>query len=192
MISTIEIENLAIRKRKKERTSAIWFIYNKIINLLFEKKKIKQLKAMAEIALENQNITQTNTPTFIFESKWYTYPYNASIPKDTKGLNRYLCKECLNKVYDIMKKDSFEEGVLLAKITTYISKIVCHCKTIESVQTLLPPDIALNVPHEMKEAYNIGDSLTEEEVINFKSKNKKNMQALSQFYMVELLMAKVK
>lgn len=190
-MSLVDIEKLKIKKIQRNRAEAVNWIYKETLKLVYEEREHRKSEAMAEIAQQNQVKIHGSSPTFIYKGKWYTYPSNAQMPKDTKGFNRFLDHEFLQKVYAIMEDESFEAIEMAVGIKEYLGNMITTCNTIEDLKTLLPNCINLQVYEGVAQCYNIGDPLTDEQIEIFNLRNQNHKQALQQFLMMELLMAKV-
>lgn len=192
MLTTKEIEKLKTKQIKRNRAVAVNWLYKTILNQIYEEREHRKILAMAEIAQQNQIKIHGSSPTFIYKGKWYTYPHNACMPKDTQGYNRYLDYEFLQKVYAITEKDSFESIEMEAKIKGYLGNMITVCNTTQDLQSMLPDCINLHISEEISQLFNQKEPLTEEQIEFFHFKNQQNKKALQQFLMTELLMAKVR
>ena len=186
-------------KRRKERSRLIYIMSERMNNGVFENQKIQKLKAMADIALENQQIFNSMYPAFMFEGTWYAYPYNADIGKG-KDISRTLDATLLPKVIDIIHSDCFEHKMNAVYIKNLINNALGICQKLHCLKRLIPSEvweptyafITKRVSEsELMDVLDIGEALTEDEVNQFKEQNKQGYDALKYLYMTELLLTKV-
>lgn len=178
----------------KRRITLIYGLNNLLLQQFYKHQEIMQLKAMGKLALENQNKTNGNYPCFMFEGVWYTYPYNAEMPKNTEGIPRSLDINLIHKAIAIMYQNDFEETISIEYIRNFIGNALNLCRTINCLEELLSIDIKqiTTTLHtgELEEIYNIGNPLTKEEINQFKQKNVAGIKAVQQLTMKELLLAR--
>ena len=158
-----------------------------IILKVYEDRKVKKLKAMAELARENQVKGNLPNAIFMYKGVWYSYPYNAVIPTIPLGVPRSLDPSLMYKAVDIMD-ESFEEKRDISYVDAMIKNALDLCRTSACLKKLIPGKLW---PTGTVVEYTIGDVLTKEEVDNFNFKNVKGLDAVKSLYMMELLMAKV-
>ena len=186
-------------KRRKERSRLIYIMFESMNNGVFESQKIQKLKALADIALENQQILNSMYPAFMFEGIWYTYPYNANTG-NMSSITRTLDISLIRKVVDIVHGDCFEHKIAAVYITNLINGALGICNRLHCIKKLIPSEVWEPMytfltkrvsESELMSVIDIGEELTEEEINQFKEQNKQGYDALKHLYMTELLLAKV-
>lgn len=155
----------------------------------------RKLKAMGDLAQENQAIRNSSATAFAFEGKWYFHPWNIEVhPRQTKDLDRVLDPSLYERAVEIIHGGGFNEALTKENIRVMLISAIDICNNVESLGDLLPHSI-LNIPRELvdtaERVYSLGIPLTQEQIDDFKVKHAKGIKALGILYMTEILMAKV-
>jgi len=165
---------------------------NHIMASIYQKQEEKKLRDLAVIAQKNQQIRNTSCPCFMFAGYWYTYPWNAVMPRDTKGYNRTLDISLVAEVTDIIEDKSFSKLTEKTHIQNMVSDALQLCRNAQCLVDLLPDSLwAPGLKVIAFSAYLEGTPLTQEEIDNFNTTHKKGIAILKSLYMMELLLAKV-
>ncbi len=146
-----------------------------------KKEKIK-MKALYQIAKENQQLIQgiIITPTFMYEGKWY--PAESNYYKPNKKLHHSL----KDRVYKLVHTTSFDDLEMNNFIDNYVGKVLQISQHMDDLFALFPSPM-----HEILDKinnFNIGSAMGTAEVMAFKESNKKAINYLNKFFMVELLL----
>lgn len=178
-----------------ERTYFILQLSKTYIEQVSLVQKTRQLKAMAELARENQSLLQLRHPCFLFENRWYTYPYNVDktiLSAVELKNNRTLHPDLREKAVEIMYP-SFDEIVIYNKVRTLINEALNQCRTYSCIEKLLPKAITENVKltDEVQTILEIGDPLSQKEIDDFKETNKARYDAYHQIVLTHLLLSTV-
>ena len=174
-------------KEKKERAVLIRQIHATLLDNAYKRQLQQQLKAMADLAIQNQRLNGNEEACFIYEGKWYTAPIGLMMRTKTQGVVRTLDISLRPLADQIMHDIPVYQRAHLAG---YLSNVLSTGRTVKCFKRLLPEGVWLGWNYDI---LNIGEPLTQEEIEKFELQNGniKGREVLKQLFMEDLLMAKV-
>jgi hypothetical protein len=145
---------------------------------------------MANLAIQNQKIRNSNYPCFLYKGIWYNSPYTKErIYDDTCRILDISLKEKANNIME----ETFETISIKAHIANLFSKLLQTCKTISCINFYLPDE--LHIDETYSEFFDYGEPLNQKEKDQLTANTVKESKILKQLYqqrhMEDLIMAKV-
>ena len=180
------------KQKRQQRARIIYIISAALMKSIYQQQELKKKKAMANLAVENQNILGCAHPTFIFNAKWYVSPYNTILPENGRrnDFNRILHVSLMEQAQQIIDNASFDSLVIKTKIENFINKTLEISNSIADLQSLLPDCLQLPSDSVLSSVFS-GDNLPQEKIDKFLQDNQSAYNAIKQIFMTDLLMAKV-
>lgn len=170
------------RNKDQERMFYIRSLQNQIVADLFAHQKKEFERVMWDIAEENQTLLGTRTNTFMWDGQWYP------IPNPPKDCNKTLHPTLRAKVYKLMSAVNPHDADMEAGINTLIANALTTARNHFDLDRLLPSKAMEMVSYIDPAVFNIGASLSDDEVDAFKETNKINLKYLKRTIMLQLLL----
>lgn len=184
-----------LRARTKDKARLILSLHDTFLGNVYQKQEEVKLQQMAELVLENPASQNSDWPCFMFEGKWYTYPWNLSMPWNTADCNRTLDPALMKRAFGIMHGNTFEETRQKALIRSYIGKVLAACEHIDDLRELLPDEMWQLSPEQCTDMWHLyegGQLMSQDKKDALLQSTEEAREALAGLYMMDLLMRNVK
>ena len=141
---------------------------------------------LREIARLNQSLVNANTPTFMFESKWY--PLSNPHPSS----NRELHESFMVEVNELINHEAKSVRNFKAAMSSLISNVLSVARHTDDLYSIFPKELTMVLPVFVDaNTFNIGPRLSPEEIAEINLINADNLTVLHVTLMNNLLCARV-
>jgi hypothetical protein len=167
---------------QQQQEYAQFMVYESLLKQLSTAKIKAKEQRIYDIAYENQQILQCNTPTFIFQGQRYATKGWERVPNE----NRSLASELHKEMYDLCKPDDFEAMETLAFIRQYLRNILQTFTSLRTLKRLLPSCLHIALP---TDPVYLGTPVepTEHELLAFQQKHSEHIAALKKYLAFTLI-----
>lgn len=171
---------------EQKRMFYVRALQQRLIHALFADADKKLENAMWAIAQENQTLLRCNTPTFVYDGRWYP----VSPPPNPTESNRHLHPDLHGKVHAILSRVDPNDQDIRAGIESLISNVLSAAKHRSDLQRLLPDSVITLLPVIDPDIFDVEDPLPEHRIMQIRKANQGNMKFFKRMLMTQLLLAK--
>ena len=152
----------------------------------------QQKKVIAEemylYAIQNQNLLNCNTNTFIHDGLWYTGGDKIKGDENYRP-NRTLHPDILEKVLHLFQQE-FEAILQQGTLQIHFGQTLIIARRKQDLFELLPYPLHDMVNMVDRETFDYGPALTQQEIDQFKKDNNDGITCLNSMLLLELLLSK--
>jgi hypothetical protein len=162
-------------------------LQQRLLSGLFDHAKKKLEAAMWLIAEKNQMLLKCNTPTFVYNGRWYPMPK----PPNPTEANKRLHPDLHGEVIELLTQVNHNDQEIKRGIETLISNVLCTAKHTADLDRLLP-DAALGLmPIIDSDIFNTEAPMTDDQIKEFQEANAINLKFFNQMLLTQLILNKV-
>lgn len=170
----------------QERMRCIRKIQLSILGTLYANEEKALTKAMWLIGEENQTLLRANSPTFVYDGRWWPIPK----PPDPLLCNKTLHHSLYGQVHELLSNSCFKDIEMKSGIEAVVSNFLSAAGHIEDLHRLFPEILRMAIPSVDHFVFNITEPLSDTEIQIIVDKNKGNLKYFKRLLMTRILLAR--
>ncbi len=171
-----------------ERVKLIRKLQQDMCNFVYAHQKKKIAERMYGYAIENQNLLNCNSNTFIYNNTWYSAGDPVIENGDYKP-NRLLHTKLKEQIVLLLAQE-FEAVVQQSTLQTHFGQVLLTANHKSDLLELLPYPLHSMINVVDSTTFDYGSALTSAEIEQFKIDNHDGITCLNSMLLLELLLSK--
>ena len=170
----------------RERMAYVRSIQNHLLDSIYADEEKTLTKAMWLIAEENQVLLYANSPTFVYDGRWWPLP---KVP-DPVNCNKLLHSSLYARVQELLDNVSFKDIEMKAGISSLIGNFLSAAGNVSDLYQLFPTAVQVNLPYIDMDIFDIAEPLSEEKIQKLLIQNEINLKYFKRLIMTQVLLAR--